>query len=186
MKMATYNHTCEQCGKQLLVPDRYLGRGLKCPHCGQGFRVAPQQEVPPEPPSPPPALPGIPSEPFGPAPTAPLIEPESAPPLQFSTEASVHFAVKRIDVLSAAKVTAALHGILGLLMGLAIALMLLLVPMPLSARGLFSLGKGIIVVLALVAVPGTYLVIGFVSGALLAALYNLAAGIVGPIRVELE
>jgi hypothetical protein len=128
----------------------------------------------------------MPAEPFGSAPTAPPDELQDGPPAQFSAEASVRFAVKRIDVLTAAKVTAALHGILGLLIGLGAALMILLVPMPLSARGLFSLGKGLVAVLALVAVPGTYLVVGFVSGALLAALYNLAARIVGPIKVELE
>lgn len=184
--MANLTHICEQCGKELVVPDRYLGRALKCPHCGQGFRVAPQPEAPPEPPSPPPAPAAMPSGPFDSSPATPPEEPQSGPPAQFSAEASVRFAVKRVDVLTAAKVTAALHGILGLLIGLVAAFMILLVPMPLSARGLFSLGKGLIAVLALVAVPGTYLVVGFVSGALLAALYNLAARIVGPIEVELE
>ena len=184
--MANYSHTCEKCGKQLMVPERYMGRGLKCPHCGQGFRVAPEPVAPPQPPSTPPAPPEIPSEPFGTTPAGPLPAPESEPPAQFTAEASVRFMVKRIDVLSAAKVTAALHGILGLVIGVFISFTVLLVPMPLSARGLFAFGKGIVALLALVALPGTYLVIGFVSGALFAALYNLAVKIVGAVEVELE
>ncbi len=184
--MANYSHTCEQCGKQLVVPERYLGRGLKCPQCGQGFRVAPGPVAPPEPPSSVPHPLEIPSQPFGDAPVAVPPPAVSEPPAEFTAEASVRFKVKHVDVLTAAKVTAALYGVLGLLIGVLAAFMILVVPIPVAARGLVAPGKGVVALLALVAVPGSYLVIGFVSGALLTALYNLAVHIVGAVEVELE
>lgn len=184
--MANFSHTCEQCGKQLVVPERYLGRGLKCPQCGQGFRVAPGPVAPPQPPSSVPSPFEVPSQPFGDAPMASSPPAETEPPAEFTAEASVRFKVKHIDVLTAAKVTAALHGVLGLLIGVVAAFTILVVPMPIAARGLFAPGKGVVALLALVALPGSYLVIGFVSGALLAALYNLAVHIVGAVEVELE
>ncbi len=32
-------HTCKRCRKELKVPERYHGRELKCPQCGQAFAV---------------------------------------------------------------------------------------------------------------------------------------------------
>lgn len=34
-------HTCKRCREELKVPERYHGRELKCPQCGEGFTVTP-------------------------------------------------------------------------------------------------------------------------------------------------
>jgi len=54
--MPGYVHTCEQCGNEMLVPERYLGRELRCTSCPARFiATAPAQatilevEVPPAP-----------------------------------------------------------------------------------------------------------------------------------------
>ena len=39
--MASVDFTCASCGKSFRVPDRYLGRELKCPNCGQVFCIDP-------------------------------------------------------------------------------------------------------------------------------------------------
>jgi len=37
--MSTVTHICSKCGKSHPVPNRYQGRELKCPTCGEEFRV---------------------------------------------------------------------------------------------------------------------------------------------------
>lgn len=39
--MPSLVHTCEGCGEHLSVADRYFGRPLRCPGCGEVFTVAP-------------------------------------------------------------------------------------------------------------------------------------------------
>lgn len=182
--MANLTHTCGNCGKQLTVPDRYFGRSLKCPHCGTAFRLeAPAPPAPTEL-TPPPPSPAAPPEPFA-AVAAASAPPPGAEP-QFTAEPGVRFTLKRIDVLSAAKVSAAMHGLLGFALGILFAVMALLVPMPLSARSLFALGKGATALLAIVVVPGSYAITGLVLGAAFAALYNLTVKLFGAVEVELE
>src|SRR5579872_886282 len=87
-----------------------------------------------------------------------------------------------VRVFSAAKVTALLYGILGLL----IAPFLLLGP-GLAMMGGSSRPAGFAGVIFVVAfVPLGYALVGFVSGALMAFLYNAIAHAVGGIELELE
>lgn len=182
--MANFTHTCGNCGKQLTVPDRYLGRNLKCPHCGKAFRMEPSAVAPPAEPVPPSPTPAAPPEPFAAAATTGAAASGGEP--QFSAEPGVKFTLKRIDVLSAAKVSAAMHGLLGFALGIVFAVTVLLVPMPLRARNLFALGKGATALLAIVVVPGSYAITGLVVGAAFAALYNLTVKLFGAVQVDLE
>jgi DNA-directed RNA polymerase subunit RPC12/RpoP len=70
--MATITHTCAQCGKRLGVPDRYVGRDLKCPQCGNPFRIEPEALHPP----------AAPAEGVEPGSVPPTPEPTPAIPTQ--------------------------------------------------------------------------------------------------------
>lgn len=93
--------------------------------------------------------------------------------------------VKRVGVLSVAKVYGALSGSMGLLIGLILAAA--------SAVG-FGLSEGdqpawiggMLGVGAVIFLPLFYGVMGLVMGAIGAALYNLFAGLVGGVSLEVE
>lgn len=184
--MANMIHTCENCGKQLTVPDRYLGRNLKCPHCGTAFRPEQPTPAPPAQPAPPESPPYAPAAGPGPfAAPAPAAAPSAGEP-QFTAEPGVRFTLKHIDVVSAAKVSAAMHGLLGFALGVLFAVRVLFVPMQLTNRTLFALGKGATALLAVVVVPGSCAIAGLVVGAALAGLYNLTVKLFSAVEVELE
>src|SRR5262245_33790015 len=100
--------------------------------------------------------------------------------------------IKRIGIGSAAKLSGAIYGALGLIFGLIFGLFSL-VGMGLASRiaadsaeappaflgALFGVG-------AIVLFPLLYGVMGFIMGAISAALYNLFAGWVGGLEVDLE
>lgn len=185
--MATFAHTCAGCGKQLAIPERYVGRNLKCPACGAPFRVAT-----PEPAAAPPPPPVSTEEPFPVAPvpvTAPLpasdeqpaVAVEAEAPPEVSASGAVYWRLRRIGVLSAALVSAVTNAVLGLVIALVIALaagfLAKLAPtLHLPFRG----GATLIVF------PLAYGAIGFVAGALGAALYNLASLLTGGLKIHLE
>jgi len=196
--MTTITTTCAGCGRPLAVPERYQGRDLKCPACGRSFRVesvppspavAPPEPVPapaalvprapaaPPPPAAPPAAPVPAPEPFGemPAPAA-----ESAPAEALAT-APVFWRVRRIGVLSTGLMAAAIYAVLGLLVGLAVAL-----AMVFPAAALKPLRGPFAGALAVVVLPVLYAAIGFVAGVTVAAVYNLAARWIGGIRILLD
>ena len=98
--------------------------------------------------------------------------------------------IRRVDVSSAAKVAAVLYGAIGLAAGLIIACISLVgagfmtqaakeseVP---AAFGAF-LGVGAIIV-----APIFYGVLGAIVGAVSAAVYNLAAGMIGGLQIDVE
>jgi len=94
--------------------------------------------------------------------------------------------IKKIGIMSAAKI----EGLMGLIMGLIVALIFAIIGGLVSslsgiegseALGLF--GGGIFMIIA---VPIFYGVIGFIAGAIGAAIYNLIAGWIGGIEIELE
>ena len=88
--------------------------------------------------------------------------------------------VKKVDIMSAAKIEAIICAIFGLILGIIVALFSgLLGSVSGSSFGNWGLGSIIIM-------PIIYAVIGFISGAIGAALYNLAAGWIGGIQIELE
>lgn len=94
--------------------------------------------------------------------------------------------IRRIAPLSVAKVAFALYAVIGLIVGFVVAL----VGLTGVALGDFgsaapflglALGAG-----AVIALPIFYGVMGFVVGIVSAAVYNLVAGIVGGVEVELQ
>jgi len=216
--MAAITHTCVQCGKQLTIPERYQGRALKCPECGNPFRVEPpakqELEAAPPPVSPAPEAPVVaPAEPrpapvAAPPPPAPapfadapfhLAEPAAVPPvaapppappvpagepvLEPPVGAKVYWSLTRIDVFSVAKVAGVVYAALGVVVGVVIALAALA---PKAAALPFPLLRGGVAFLAVVGAPVLYGLIGFVAGAVMAAIYNLAARLTGGISFLME
>jgi len=186
--MTTITSTCAGCGRQLTVPDRYQGRDLKCPTCGRSFRVeAPHSEpVLPQASPPPPEI--TQTLPFA---SAPFEEPPA--PAQGSGDAgvshtevgegtTVYWRVKRIGVLSLAALSALVHAVLGLLIGLAVAV----ASFTPAGNAIPLLPGPLVGALAIVLVPLAYGAMGFVLGAVMAAVYNLAARLVGGVTLLLE
>ncbi|MGV8931733.1 MAG: hypothetical protein ACOH1R_06420 [Luteimonas sp.] len=93
--------------------------------------------------------------------------------------------IKRIDVLSAGKISGIIAAALGLIAGLVILLFGSVFSglMGSEAGGGFAALGGIMGVIIL---PILYGVLGFIGGALQAFIYNIAAGFVGGIRIETE
>ena len=86
--------------------------------------------------------------------------------------------IKKIDVWSLAKIEAIIGVILGLIIGI---LTFILPPLPGQEQTLKSLG-----VYAIFLAPIIYAIIGFVSGVVIAFLYNIVAKWVGGIKIKLE
>ena len=86
--------------------------------------------------------------------------------------------VKRIDPISAAKISAVIYAAIGLLLGVLLAL----VGSGISG-GAFSptLGIGTIII-----GPIVYGLMGFIVTAIAAAIYNVVAGAVGGVRLDVE
>lgn len=96
--------------------------------------------------------------------------------------------IRRIDVLSAAKMGGIIGLALGLIAGILFFLMSSLGGMA-SALTQHDSGMGWVVgmgALALVMLPVMYAVFGFIGGAIQAFVYNIAARFVGGIRIETE
>jgi hypothetical protein len=196
--MTTITTTCAGCGRALAIPERYQGRDLKCPGCGHSFRVEP-----PAPPAPEPAPASVPTP--VPAPTvAPpnVARPEAegpfgdlftasadgsaAPTREADTAAlgtaPVYWRLTRLGALSTGLVSAVIHALLGLLVGVAVFFASLFLPAPAIPLVGGRLAGG----LAIVALPALYGVAGFLAGALVALVYNLTARLVGGVKVLLE
>lgn len=93
--------------------------------------------------------------------------------------------VRRVSPLSLAKISGLLYAFLGLLIGAFVSLFSFVASGMLPERdaGPFAMlfGVGAIVVL-----PIFYGVIGFIGSLIMAALYNLVAGMVGGIEVDVQ
>jgi len=184
--MTTITTTCAGCGRTLAIPERYLGRDLKCPDCGHPLRVAAPEATPPAPPEPPFSAPVFP-EPAppgpGPIPTTPFEEFDA--PLPGDTPlptAAVYWRVKRVGALSAATVSAIVYALFGLLVGVGVAIASLVAPV----AAIPFLRGPLLGAVAVVALPVAYAAIGFVLGLAGAAVYNLAARLAGGITLLLE
>jgi|SRR5579864_920586 len=96
--------------------------------------------------------------------------------------------IRRLGVLSVAKTQGTLYALLGLIVGAVVALLALFGAALGSSMGsdhqgsIFSAALG---VGAIVIFPVVYGLVGFVAGLLIAALYNLVAGITGGVEIEL-
>lgn len=186
--MTTITTTCAGCGRVLAVPDRYLDRDLKCPHCGSPFRLGAEVATPSPEPAPvaPPTVEAVAPATVPPALGAPFGEesPEAA-----GTEAAtkveagaVFWRVRRLGVLSTALTSGAIHAGLGFLIGIAAAV----VSFTRAAAALPFLRGPLAGALAVLALPLLYGAVGFLFGAALALVYNLAARLTGGIKVLLE
>jgi len=91
--------------------------------------------------------------------------------------------VKRIGVLSLGKMLGVLYGAIGLLIGVFVAVFSIIAAVIGAQRqgGALSPLFGVV---AIVWAPLFYGVAGFVGGILSAALYNVAAGVVGGVEIE--
>jgi hypothetical protein len=93
--------------------------------------------------------------------------------------------VKRLDVLSVAKIYGAISLAFGLLIGICFALASM-VGAGLSESSEVSFLGPMLGIGAVIALPIFYGVMGFIGGAIGAALYNVFAGMVGGVRIEVE
>ncbi len=99
--------------------------------------------------------------------------------------------IKKVGVLSYAKITAVLCFIIGLLLGVIYFFVAVVFGAMLmgvggrggAAAGGFSFVYGLIM---LIMFPIIYGAVGFISGALGALIYNLLAGMIGGIEIEVE
>jgi hypothetical protein len=85
--------------------------------------------------------------------------------------------IKKLDILSVAKVTGVLYGGIYLVAGLAVNLVYLFLGIPaLKQFDILGFGSGILATLMLALLVGS---VAFITGAIMAWLYNLSAKIVG-------
>ena len=91
--------------------------------------------------------------------------------------------IKRIGVVSAGKILGLLYALMGLIFGIIVSLISLIGGVFLkgapSVSAIFGIG-------AIIYFPIMYGIMGFISGAIMAFLYNLIAGWIGGIEVETE
>ncbi len=99
--------------------------------------------------------------------------------------------IKKLGVLSVAKIYAVIMLVMSLIISIPYGLFVIGISlMGASAGGSNSLALGgggaIVGLLMMVGIPIMYSVIGFVAGAIGALLYNIFAGMVGGIEIEVE
>ncbi len=198
--MRAINITCEQCGRQLTVPERYQGRALKCPTCGHPF-LAEAPGVEPEPVAvPAPAAPPAPAaaasfetSPFeeppapgpapAPAPASPALPAEVVSAgVAVGETAPVYWRVRRVAPLSLAVLSAALHAALGLVVGIVVAI----ASFTPVAQEIPVVHGPLVGILAVLVLPVAYAAAGFVAGAVTAVVYNLAARLTGGVSLLLD
>ena len=100
--------------------------------------------------------------------------------------------IKKLGILSVAK----MQGVMGLVIGLIIGVIYGLIIIAYSLLGASILkgnsslavgGGGVVVgIVAMIAIPLIYGIVGFIGGAIGALLYNLFAGMVGGVEIEVE
>jgi hypothetical protein len=99
--------------------------------------------------------------------------------------------IKRFGVFSAAKIYAVVMAGIGLVIGIPLGLLMIIfgaAMMSVSGRG-SAAGGGVGIGIGLfymIGLPIMYGVLGFIIGAIGAAIYNLAAGMLGGVELELE
>jgi hypothetical protein len=98
--------------------------------------------------------------------------------------------IRRIDVVSAAKVTGTLYAVLGLIAGIIIALISAaasaMQPFPSGDEAVPALIGALFGVGAVIVLPILYGVMGAVLGALTAWIYNILSGLTGGLAIEVE
>ena len=101
--------------------------------------------------------------------------------------------IKRVGVMSVAKIMGALYGLLGLIIGVPFGLIMMLgmgaAMMGAGHSDSSAMGAGVGVGMGLVMMilfPIFYGVLGMIGGLIMGALYNLAAGYMGGVEIDIE
>ena len=97
--------------------------------------------------------------------------------------------LRRLGVLSVAKIQAILMFVMSLIIAIPYGLIVILFGAALTgASGSGEAGAAGVIggIMIMILIPVLYAIIGFVGGAIAAALYNLLAGVVGGIEMEFE
>jgi hypothetical protein len=97
--------------------------------------------------------------------------------------------LKRVGIVSVAKITAVIGIVIGLIMGIIIGLISTLFGSIFDMMGpemMGGAGFGALGLLAIVILPIVYGIGGFIYGAVVAAIYNIIARIIGGIVLEFE
>jgi hypothetical protein len=101
--------------------------------------------------------------------------------------------IRRFGVLSVAKMQALLMFVIGLIIGVIYGLIFMIFGAAITAmaprsdsQAMGGIGSVVMGIVIMIAVPIMYGIIGFIGGAIGALIYNVAAGIVGGIKFELE
>jgi hypothetical protein len=101
--------------------------------------------------------------------------------------------IRRFSILSVAKMQALLMFVIGLIIGLIYGLIFMIFGAALTAlmpqndgRAMSGIGSVVGGIVIIIAFPIFYGVLGFIGGAIGAIVYNIAAGVVGGIKFELE
>ncbi len=101
--------------------------------------------------------------------------------------------IRRFSVFSVAKMQALLMFVMGLIIGVIYGLFFMLFGAALSAlatrgedQAMGGVSSIVIGLMFMIGFPIVYGLIGFIAGAIGALIYNIAAGIVGGIKFELE
>ena len=101
--------------------------------------------------------------------------------------------IRRFSVFSVAKIQGLLGFVIGLLIGVLYGLFFMVFGAFMSSlaprgdsQAMGGAGSIVIGLLIMIAVPVFYGILGFIGGAIGALVYNLAAGVVGGVRFELE
>ena len=101
--------------------------------------------------------------------------------------------IRRFSVFSVAKIQGLLAFVIGLLIGVIYGLVFMVFGAAMSSlaprgdsQAMGGVGSIVIGLVIMIAVPVFYGILGFIGGAIGALVYNLAAGVVGGVRFELE
>ena len=99
--------------------------------------------------------------------------------------------VRRIGVLSLAKMQGLIMFVLGLIIGVIYGLIIMLFGAAMSSLGgrdaaMGGIGTVVGGLLAMIFIPIFYGILGFIGGAITGFVYNIAAGIVGGLKLDLE
>ncbi len=101
--------------------------------------------------------------------------------------------IRRFSVLSVAKIQGLLMFVIGLIIGVIYGLIFMIFGAAMAAllpqgegQAMGGLGTIVMGLIFMIAFPIFYGIVGFIGGAIGALVYNMAAGIVGGIRFELE
>src|ERR1051325_6045688 len=94
--------------------------------------------------------------------------------------------LKRVGVLSVAKMYALIAAVFGLIIGVFYGMFMAVFAALMSSANGGSVAAGGIGIIAIFIFPILYGIMGFVAGAIGAVIYNFAAGFMGGIEMELD